>query len=148
MVPEATKAAVFKDIGEAFDKLNSAQLERTWKRLGDWQLIHSQLALFETAMDGHEAFFDLAYQDVALKSAFDWILVLRPKTFDVRAIGGTFSAGQLSSFRAHLIEHILNLEHTERYECYSRIYGKIAAHKAAKGAQDGGGQPAARPESK
>lgn len=31
LVPEATKAAVFKDIGEAFDKLNRAQFERSWK---------------------------------------------------------------------------------------------------------------------
>ena len=148
LVPEANKAAVFKDIGEAFDKLDSAQLERSWKRLADWQSIHSQLALFETAMDGHEAYFDVAYQDVALKPAFDWILSRRPKTFEGRLIGATFAAGELSSFRAHLIQHILNMADTDRYQCYSRIYGKIATHNATKGEQNGGGPPATRPASK
>lgn len=125
-LPEATKTAIFNKVGETLEGLDGAKLDETWKRIRDWQSIRTQLALFVTAMDSDEAFLGLAYQDIALRSAFDSVIAKRPVGFDTRHIGGTFTSGELVGFRAHLTAHILNMTVTKRHECYSRIHGKIA----------------------
>jgi hypothetical protein len=118
---------MFRELGETLEKLDGVKLDATWKRIRDWQSIRTQLALFITAMDSDEAFLDLAFQDAALRSAFDAIVAKRPADFDTKHIGGTFTSGELVVFRAHLTEHILTMTATKRHECYSRIYGRIAA---------------------
>jgi hypothetical protein len=127
-VPDATKSAMFSELGETLEALDGAKLDDTWKRILDWQSIRTQLALFVTAMDSDEAFLNLAFQDAALRSAFDAIIAKRPADFDTKHIGGTFTSGELVGFRAHLTAHILSMTATKRHECYSRIYGRIAAH--------------------
>ena len=127
-VPDVTKSAMFSELGETLEKLDGAKLDETWKRIQDWQSIRTQLALFVTAMDSDEAFLNLAFQDAALRSAFDAIIAKRPADFDTKHIGGTFTSGELVGFRAHLTAHILSMTATKRHECYSRIYGRIAAH--------------------
>ncbi len=127
-VPDATKSAMFSELGETLEALDGAKLDETWKRIQDWQSIRTQLALFVTAMDSDEAFLNLAFQDAALRSAFDAIIAKRPADFDNKHIGGTFTSGELVGFRAHLTAHILSMTATKRHECYSRIYARIAAH--------------------
>ncbi len=127
-VPDATRTAMFRELGETLEELDGGKLDETWKRIQDWQSIRAQVALFVTAMASEEVFLNLAFQDAALRSAFDAIIAKRPADFDTKYIGGTFTSGELVEFRAHLTAHILSMTATKRYECYSRIYGRIAAH--------------------
>jgi hypothetical protein len=68
------------------------------------------------------------FDSVFAKGGFDAIIAKRPADFDTKHIGGTFTSGELVGFRAHLTAHILSMTATKRHECYSRIYGRIAAH--------------------
>jgi hypothetical protein len=89
----------------------------------------------------------MAFVDPALRPAFKWLTDRRKPDFDTKHIGSSFTSGEMATFYPHLIQHLIDTPERERLLCFSRLFAQIAATKTTK-AEDGGGQPATRPESK
>ncbi|GEM_PF-2548624 len=123
-------------------------LDPTWNRIWDWQSLSSQLGLLMSFHDSQEGFFDMAYGDPVLRPAFAWISKRRNPDFDAAHFGSTLSTGETTCFVPVLIEQLLDTPKTQRYECFSRLFAKIAATNKTKAEQDSAGQPATRSESK
>jgi len=128
-VTEDQKMLALEDLGVEFERFEEAKLNSTWRRIGDWQQISSQLSLLAGFLDQAEGFLDMAYEDPTLRPAFDWIIEGRNPDFDTKHIGSTFASGELASFYPFLIEYILNTGEKERLECFARLFTQIAKTK-------------------
>ncbi len=125
-IREEDKLLVLDEIGALFDQMDRERRDATWKRIGDWGTLRTQLGLMITFMDSGEAFLDLAYADPLLQPAFAWVLKRRGDGFDPQHIGSTLSSGETTAFFPVLIEHLLNSSEKQRLECFSRLFAQIA----------------------
>ena len=147
-IKEEDKLVLLAELGAELDHLEGDKLNTIWRRIRDWGAISSQLSLLAGFLDQDEGFLDMAFSDPALRPAFKWLIDRRKPDFDTTYIGSSFTSGEMATFYPHLIQHLLDTPEKERLECFSRLFTHIAATKSTNTEQDGGGQPATRPESK
>ena len=145
-IPKEKQMNLIIELGAELDQMEEKKLERFWKRLSDWRLIHSQLTLIATYQNQDMDFVEFAYTDPTLRPGFQWILDKRPPGFDPKHISDTLATGETVSVFPKLVEHLLETPERQRLECFSRLLARIAETKPAE--QAGAGQPAPRPESK
>jgi hypothetical protein len=130
-IPEETKLKMLDELGAHADALKDRGADRLWRRINDWVNIDAQLRLLATFSEADESFMDIAFEDKLLRSTFDWLLKKRPKDFDTKHIGSTFSSAQLAGFYPMLVERLLDSSKVERYECFSRLLARLAKDAAA-----------------
>lgn len=130
-IPEETKLKILDDVGAKMESLKEeGGIARAWLRIRDWIAIDQQLGLLATFIHAEEEFMDVLYQDPLLRPSFKWMLDRRPKDFDPKQIGGTFSSGEMAGFHPVLVERLLDAPKNERFECFSRIFAYIAKKSA------------------
>lgn len=134
---EEEKLQILEALGKEFERMESAKLEATWKRIRDWQSIRLQLSVMANFLDSEEAFLNLAYRDPVLRPAFKHAIDKRPANFDASHIGESLSSGEMAQFYPILTEYLLDVPEARRYECFSRLFARIAQSKTGKEEQAG-----------
>ncbi|MEZ0274385.1 MAG: hypothetical protein ACAH88_05725 [Roseimicrobium sp.] len=125
-IPEETKLKILDELGAQADALKDGGADRLWRRIQDWVNIDAQLNLLSTFSDADEGFMDIVFEDKLLRPTFDWLLKRRPKDFDTKHIGSTFSSGEMAGFYPMLVERLLDSSKLERYECFARLFTRLA----------------------
>ncbi|RBP44225.1 hypothetical protein DES53_10444 [Roseimicrobium gellanilyticum] len=138
-IPEETKLKILDDVGTQIESFKEGGgIDRVWQKIRDWIAIDQQLGLLATFSDADEEFMDILYQDPLLRPSFKWLLERRPKDFDPKYIGGSFTSGEMAGFYPMLVERLLNASKKERFECFGRIFTYIA--KESPGEQSKAGE--------
>ncbi|SKB03561.1 hypothetical protein SAMN02745166_03843 [Prosthecobacter debontii] len=131
-IEDEVKQQTLQELGQTLDAMSPSQLQATWRRIGEWQRISTQLNLLIVAMHSQEAFLTMGYHDALLRPAYDWVKKRRPAAFDLEVVGAgdTLATGEVAAFMAVLTEHLLDCLEKDRLLCYSRLFATIAETKA------------------
>ena len=124
-LPPAIKDKIFAELGAQLDKLEREPRQNREQQIHDWTTIATQLDAFGFG----EEFLARAYDDALTQPAFDWILKRRPEEMGRTAevVSATFASGELTMFKAVLVEFLMKKSIGERQRFYSRMFAKTAS---------------------